>query len=61
MAEKRTSIEVIAPTVEEAVARGAQELNLPEEALEVEILDAGSKGFLGLGGRQRHSGDGKSG
>ncbi len=52
MAEKRTSIEVIAPTVEEAVARGAQELNLPEEALEVEILDEGSKGFLGLGGRQ---------
>ncbi|MEE8567165.1 MAG: RNA-binding cell elongation regulator Jag/EloR, partial [Anaerolineales bacterium] len=52
MAEKRTSIEVIAPTVEEAVARGAQELNLPEEALEVEILDEGSKGFLGLGSRQ---------
>lgn len=52
MAETRTSIEVIAPTVEEAVARGAQELNLPEEALEVEILDEGSKGFLGLGGRQ---------
>ncbi|MCK4692900.1 MAG: protein jag [Anaerolineales bacterium] len=52
MAETRTSIEVIAPTVEEAVARGAQELNLPEEALEVEILDEGSKGFLGLGSRQ---------
>jgi spoIIIJ-associated protein len=52
MAETRTSIEVIAPTVEEAVARGAQELNLPEEALEVEVLDEGSKGFLGLGGRQ---------
>jgi len=52
MAETRTSMEVIAPTVEEAVARGAQELNLPEEALEVEILDEGSKGFLGLGGRQ---------
>lgn len=45
-------MEVIAPSVEEAVARGAQELNLPEEELEVEILDEGSKGFLGLGGRQ---------
>ena len=52
MADTRTSLEVIAPSVEEAVARGAQELNLPEEELEVEILDEGSKGFLGLGGRQ---------
>jgi len=45
-------MEVIAPSVEEAVARGAKELNLPEEEFEVEILDEGSKGFLGLGGRQ---------
>ena len=52
MAETRTSMEVIAPSVEEAVARGVKELNLPEEELEVEILDEGSKGFLGLGGRQ---------
>ena len=52
MAETRTSIEVIAPSVEEAIARGADELNLSEEELEVEILDEGSKGFLGLGGRQ---------
>ena len=52
MAETRTIIEVIAPSVEEAIARGASELNLPEEELEVEILDEGSKGFFGLGSRQ---------
>ena len=48
----KTSLEVIAPTVEEAIARGAAELGLPKEDLEVEVLDEGGKGFLGLSGRQ---------
>jgi spoIIIJ-associated protein len=48
----KTSLEVIAPSVEEAIAQGAVELGLPEEELEVEVLDEGSKGFLGLGTRQ---------
>ncbi len=48
----KTSLEVIAPSVEEAIAQGAEELGLPEEELEVEVLDEGSKGFLGLGTRQ---------
>jgi len=52
MSLKKTSLEVIAPTVEEAIARGAAELGLPQEELEVEVLDEGSKGFLGLSGRQ---------
>jgi spoIIIJ-associated protein len=52
VAERRTSLEVIAPTVEEAVSRGAAELGLPKEALEVEVLDEGGKGFLGLSERQ---------
>lgn len=52
MAEQRTSIEIIAPTVEEAVERGAAELGLPRSALEVEILDEGGKGLFGLGTRQ---------
>lgn len=52
MSEKKTSIEVIAPSVEEAISQAAEELGLPEEALEVEVLDDGSKGFLGIGGRQ---------
>jgi spoIIIJ-associated protein len=48
----KTSLEVIAPSVEEAIAQGAVELGLPEDELEVEVLDEGSKGFLGLGTRQ---------
>ena len=52
MTEPKTSLEIIAPTVEEAILRGSIELGLPEEDLEVQILDEGSKGFLGLGTRQ---------
>src|SRR3989304_319283 len=52
MPEQRTSIEITAPTVEEAVERGAAELGLPRSALEVEILDEGGKGLFGLGMRQ---------
>lgn len=52
MAEKKTSLEVIAPTIEEAVARGAAELGIPEDDLQVEVLDEGGKGFLGISARQ---------
>ncbi|MFH1908036.1 MAG: RNA-binding cell elongation regulator Jag/EloR [Chloroflexota bacterium] len=49
---ERTTLEKIAPTVEEAVAEGLAELNLPAEAVDVEVLDTGSRGLFGLGGRQ---------
>lgn len=49
---KRTTLEVIAPSVEEAISRGVDQLGVPREALDVDILDEGSKGFLGIGGRQ---------
>lgn len=52
MSERKTSLEVIAPTVEEAIERGAAELGLPKDSLEVEVLDEGGKGFLGLSERQ---------
>lgn len=52
MSERRTSLEVIAPSVEEAVARGAAELGLTPESFDVEVLDEGGKGFLGLSARQ---------
>lgn len=52
MVEKKTSLEVIAPTVEEAIARGAEELGIPEDDLQVEVLDEGGKGFLGISPRQ---------
>ncbi len=49
---KRASLEMIAPTVEEAVTRGLEELGMSEEEVEVEVLDAGSRGLFGLGSRQ---------
>ncbi|MEN4013558.1 MAG: RNA-binding cell elongation regulator Jag/EloR [Bellilinea sp.] len=52
MSQEKTNLEIIAPTVEEAVAKGMEQLGLPESAFEIEILDSGSRGFLGLGTRQ---------
>ena len=49
---ERTTLEIIAPTVEEALAQGLAQLGLPAEAVSVEVLDAGNKGLFGLGGRQ---------
>lgn len=50
--ENRTHIEIIAPSPEEAIAEGLQELGLSEEDVQIEILDEGSKGLFGLGSRQ---------
>lgn len=52
MTELKASIEIIAPTVEEAISRGATELGLAQDELEVEVLDHGSRGVFGLGARQ---------
>jgi spoIIIJ-associated protein len=49
---ERATLEIIAPTVDEAVSRGLAELGLPREAVDVEVLDSGSRGLFGLGGRQ---------
>ena len=51
MNEKPT-LEIIASTVEEALAQGLAQLGLPAEAVSMEVLDAGTKGLFGLGGRQ---------
>jgi spoIIIJ-associated protein len=48
----KTSIEIIAPTVEEAIARGAAELGAGPGELLVEVLDEGAQAVLGLGSRQ---------
>jgi spoIIIJ-associated protein len=46
---QRTTLEVIAPTVEEAISQGLSELGLTADAVSVEVLDAGNKGLFGLG------------
>ena len=51
MEEKRTSLEVIAPSIEEAIAEGLEDLGVPEEAVDIEILDIGSQGLFGIGSR----------
>ncbi len=49
---ERTTLEIIAPSVEEAVSRGVEQLGISPEMVDVEILDEGAKGFLGFGSRQ---------
>ena len=52
MTEKRANLEMIAPTVDEAIANGLEELGLPRDAVEIEVLDEGNRGLFGLGSRQ---------
>ena len=46
------SIEVSAPTVEEAIAKGLAELGKAEDEVEIEVLNPGSRGVLGIGARE---------
>jgi spoIIIJ-associated protein len=49
---ERTTLEKIAPSVDDAIATGLAELGLAKEAVDIEVLDEGSRGLLGIGGRQ---------
>jgi spoIIIJ-associated protein len=49
---EQTTLEIIAPTVEEAIAQGLAQLGLTADAVSIEVVDSGSKGLFGLGGRQ---------
>jgi len=51
MEKKRTTLEVIAPTIEEAIAKGLGDLGLSEDEVEIDILDEGSRGLFGIGSR----------
>jgi len=46
---EKTTLEIIAPTVEEALSQGLAQLGLTADAVSVEVLDAGNKGLFGLG------------
>ena len=50
--QDKTTLEIIAPTVEEALAQGLQDLGLTAADVSFEVLDSGGKGFLGMGKRQ---------
>jgi spoIIIJ-associated protein len=49
---ERTTLEKIAPTVDEAITEGLTELGLTAEAVDLEVLDSGSRGLFGVGSRQ---------
>ena len=51
MTEERATLEIIAPTIEEAIADGLAELGLSKDQVSIETLDEGSKGILGIGSR----------
>ena len=46
---EKTTLEIIAPTVEEALAQGLSQLGLTADAVTMEVLDSGNKGLFGLG------------
>ena len=50
--QEKTTLEVIADNVEDAISQGLDELGLTAADVSVEVLDSGGKGFLGLGKRQ---------
>ena len=52
MKNNRATLEVIAQTIEEAIEKGLSDLGLPREAVEIDILDEGGSGILGIGSRQ---------
>ena len=52
MSDNRATLEIIAPTVDEAIEKGLDDLGLSREDIDVEILDEGSGGLFGLGTRQ---------
>ncbi len=52
MSAQRATLEIMAPTVNEAIEKGLAELELPREAVEIEILDEGGRGLFGLGSHQ---------
>jgi spoIIIJ-associated protein len=52
MSQEKTILEVIAPTVEEAIEKGVAQLGVSREDVKTEVLDEGSRGIFGLGNRQ---------
>ncbi|KAA3644966.1 MAG: protein jag [Chloroflexi bacterium] len=52
MDEHRATLEKIAPSIEEAIAEGLEELGLTEDQVEIEVLDEGQTGLFGIGNRQ---------
>jgi len=51
MSDQKRVVEVQAEDVEAAIAEGLRQLGLSRSEVEIDVLEVGRKGFLGLGGR----------
>lgn len=52
MNSEKTTLEVMGESVEDAIEKGLDQLGLPRSAVDIETLDEGNHGFLGLGNKQ---------
>jgi spoIIIJ-associated protein len=50
--ESENSVVVAAPSVEEAIIIGLTRLTATRDEVEIEVMDEGSRGFLGIGARE---------
>ena len=44
-------IQISAKTKQEAINKAMEQFNLTQDKLEIQVIDEGSKGFLGLGAK----------
>lgn len=54
MTKNKTTLEVIAPTVEEAIEKGLEQLAVERKDVEVEVLDEGKRNLFRFASKQAH-------
>ncbi len=54
MTKNNTTLEVVAPTVEEAIDKGLEQLGVEREDVEVEVLDEGKRNLFRFASKQAH-------
>jgi len=52
MTKNKTTLEVVAPTVEEAIEKGLEQLGAEEKDVEVEVLDEGKRNLFRFASKQ---------